>query len=143
MGLSNGLQRKLGAVPHRDHPNGFSLNPVEKSVRGNNDLSIWKIGKFRQRPTRFWMAFKPPKNLFRPAPESQSGPGIITMNIGKSGKKLLFPGWGKADLHRHSLASKVSASARTFPRSWPFPALISFSPSARSCRICFSYSDCS
>lgn len=62
MGSPDRLSGFLGEwppVPDCNDPYRFSVQLVEKPIRGHNGFPKRKIGKLRQMPSRFWIALKP------------------------------------------------------------------------------------
>jgi hypothetical protein len=123
----------LRTVPDSNDPYDFSLLPIEKTVRPNDDLSMRQLRKLRQMPSRVWKAFEPLQNLFGPLTESLSGQRIFFSDIRQRSKKLRPPAWCKP--YSHAFERSTSASANTSSRSYPLPTAISLSPRASSLRI--------
>ena len=123
----------LRAVPDSNDPYDFALQPIEKPVRPNDDLSMRQLWKLRQMPSRIRKPFEPLQNLFGPLTESLSGQRIFRSDVRQRSKKLRPPAWCKP--YSHALERSASASASTWSRSYPLPTAISLSPRASSLRI--------
>jgi hypothetical protein len=48
----------LPAVPDSNDPYDFLLQPIKKTIRPNDNLSMRQLWKFREMPARIWEVFE-------------------------------------------------------------------------------------
>ena len=104
-------------MPYRDDPDCLALDAIEQAVRGNDDFSIGKLGKFGKDATGARKPLEPTQHSFSSLSEPPSGNRIVANNIRDRVKELPAAGRREANLHRQASARRRSASARTSPRS--------------------------
>ncbi len=134
--------RKLSAAPDSYDPERFFFDPIEETVRTDNDFAEGKVRKLRQCSSRLWKLSESGQTLFRFAPEINRRLRILAVDKSHRCKELFAPRRSEKNFQGFVSVSKESASARTSSSSYPLPASISFSPQARRRKISNSCWEC-
>ena len=80
--------RQLCAMPNRNNPNCLPSHPVKETIRPNNDFTMRKSWKLRNRAAGFRKLFKSPKNLICFLTKPLGSHGAVLANILQALQKL-------------------------------------------------------
>lgn len=86
-GMSASFRRLLGQllfVPDRHDPNGFAFEAIKEAVRGDDDLSIRKVGKLGHYSPGFWEALESSKYMLGTFAQSARGGWFVARDVSEA-----------------------------------------------------------